>query len=300
MTMTPQADLVDALSLPPEIDIPYYQRYLDLAAMDPAALIQHFAQYGASEGRVASAAALRETFLEYPQQAASVLEIGPFCNPSMRGPQVKYFDVLASDQLRARAEEVGYPITVVPDISFMSPTGDLTVVDEHFAAVVSSHCIEHQPDLIKHLNDVHDILDAGGRYFLIIPDKRYCFDHFLPNSTIADIIEAHTERRSTHRIGNVIEHRALTTHNDVTRHWQSDHVDPGYEQGITARTQLALNEVEAAKGGYIDVHAWKFTPDMFKQTMSQLNELGLIHLFPERVYHTAHGRNEFTAVLRKP
>lgn len=164
---------------------------------------------------------------------------------------------------------------------------------------MSSHSIEHQPDLIKHLIDVCDLLEPGGRYFLIVPDKRYCFDHYLPDTTVADIIEAHTERRRTHRIGNVIEHRALTTHNDTARHWQFDHADRDYADNIASRTRQALREFKEADGAYIDVHAWKFTPIVFRQVITQLTELGLINLFTERVYHTPHGRNEFTAVLRK-
>ena len=291
--------MVASMDLLPEIDLAYYRRYADLAQLEAHELVQHFEVHGAAEGRAASEAAFRENFLEYPAQAHSVLEIGPFCNPCIRGTNVKYFDVLSSSDLKSRAEKIGYPIVFVPDVAFVSPNGDLGVVNETFSAVVSSHSIEHQPDLIKHLSDVCALLEPGGRYFLIIPDKRFCFDHCLPDTTVADVIEANTEQRRTHRIGNVIEHRALTTHNDAARHWQGDHVDRDYADNIAPRTQQALREFKEAGGAYIDVHAWKFAPNGFRQVMTQLTELGLIDLFPERVYQTPHGRNEFTAVLRK-
>lgn len=120
------------MELLPEIDVSFYRRYPDLALLEPDELVRHFEAHGATEGRVASAAALRETFLEYPERACSVLEIGPFCNPCIRGENVKYFDVLSSSDLKVRAEKVGYPIVVVPDITFVSPTGDLTDVNEIF------------------------------------------------------------------------------------------------------------------------------------------------------------------------
>ncbi|MGY2736754.1 hypothetical protein [Sphingomonas sp. UYP23] len=283
----------------PEVDVPFYRRYPDMALLDPHELTQHFETQGAAEGRLASAAAFRENFLEYPSQSQSVLEIGPFCNPCIRGDHVKYFDVLSSSDLKARAEKIGYPIIDVPNIDFFSPNGDLGVVTSVFSAVLSCHCIEHQTDIVKHLRDVSKILDPGGRYFLIVPDKRFCFDQSLADSTIADVIEAHMEQRRAHRIGNIIEHWALTTHNDAARHWQGDHTDLDYELNLTSRIQFAAEEFERLKGAYIDVHAWKFTPLIFRKIVTHLNKMGLIDLYPERVYHTPYGRSEFTAVLRK-
>ncbi len=49
-----------------------------------------------------------------------------------------------------------------PKIEYLSPTGDLTIVNRRFHAVLSSHCIEHQPDLIRHLQHVAALLDPGG------------------------------------------------------------------------------------------------------------------------------------------
>ena len=62
------------------------------------------------------------------------IEIGPFANPLLHGPNVKYLDVLPTEQLITRARELD---------------------------------IEHQPDLIKHLNQVEAILEiqsANGPY----------------------------------------------------------------------------------------------------------------------------------------
>lgn len=60
----------------------------------------------------------------------------------------------------------------------------------------------------------------------------------------------------------------------------------------------AMDEYEAAKGSYIDVHAWQFTPESFESNVNALSQLGLIRLHAEQIYPTKQGHNEFCAVLR--
>src|SRR5205823_10898481 len=124
----------------------------------------------------------------------------------------------------------------VPEIDFV---GALSEVKDHFGLVLSCHSVEHHPDLVRHLKDVENVLDSDGVYALVIPDKRYCFDHFLPESNLAEVIAAHHELRTKHTLQKVIEHRSLTTHNFVDRHWRGDHGS----QTITAeRIEGAVGE----------------------------------------------------------
>lgn len=271
----------------------------DLAELNDASLERHFAEYGETEGRVGARNACREHFVKLFRQERAVLEIGPFARPLVEGRNASYFDVLDRNALRERAKQVGMNPRNVPKIDFVSPVGDLDVVDGTFSAVVSSHVIEHQPDLVRHLNKVSRILEPGGHYYLLIPDKRYCFDHYLPETHTAQIFAAYDEKRRLHEMRSVIEHRALTTHNDCVRHWQGDHHDHGYHEGRVARIVAAVDEFRAHEGEYIDVHAWQFTPASFRAVMSELVTLGLSDLAPVRVYRTVAGRNEFTAILRK-
>jgi len=282
--------------LPPAID-PETYRASDpaLGQLDDEAAVAHYLAIGCDKGVVASPLALRENLLRFVDDAASLLEIGPFYRPLKRGPRVEYLDILDAAQLRLRAEQKGHNPAGVPEL--IHHVGDLDVVDRTYDAVLSSHAIEHQPDLVRHLQQVEHVLNKGGGYFLIIPDKRFCFDHFIAESTIADVLQAHHERRRVHALKSVIEHRALTVHNDHKRHWKGDHGKP--ERDRTKRVQAALDEYEAAEGGYIDVHAWYFTPPSFHSIVSTLGELGLIGLEIAGVYHPARDRNEFCAILKK-
>ena len=283
---------------PPELDHAFYRLvHDDLASMDDNALAEHFATYGRDEGRIASPAAHRDGLVALVPRDSPLLEIGPFTKPVFRGGGVSYFDVLDREGLIERARAHGQPTEGCPEIDYVSPTGDLSVVDRQFASVFSSHCIEHQPDLVAHLQAVERLLDAGGRYFMMIPDKRYCFDHFLPESTLANVILAHSERRRVHTFQSVHEHAALTTHNEAARHWAGDHIDPRAHL-VEERGEKARADFEVANGGYLDVHAWQFTPASFRALMLGLFSSGLTSLMPERVYNTTHGNLEFSAILR--
>lgn len=283
--------------MPNEFDAEFYREtYPDLVHLDPDELYEHFIVHGKREGRFGTIYAGRAGFLDLVSGAESILEIGPFFAPVATGPNVKYFDVLSQDDLIARGTALGHDVSRVPKIDFLSPNGDLSIVNESFDAVLSSHCIEHQPSLIRHLEEVHRILKPGGSFFMIVPDKRYCFDHFLPISTIADVLDANDDRQ-VHTVRNLVEHRALMTHNDPARHWDGDHGEPGPPSERVDLIKAAL--AEHSPTDYIDVHAWKFVPESFRQIMEDLVSLGLSNLVPERVYNTPFHSHEFCAVLTK-
>ncbi len=282
---------------PPTIDPDTY-RSTDpaLAGWSDEEAIAHYRAHGRRKGVVASPLALRENLLAFLGETGSVLEIGPFHTPLTRGPHVEYLDVLDADQLRARASHVGGDPDGVPAV--IHHVGGLDQVDRRYDAVLSSHAIEHQPDLVRHLQQVERVLHPGGGYFLIIPDKRYCLDHFIAESTIADVLQAYAEERRVHTLKSVIEHLALTVHNTSLQHWQGDHGHP--DRGRTERIRAALDAYRDADGGYIDVHAWYFTPPAFRSIVTSLRELELIGLEIAGIYHPAFGRNEFCAILRRP
>ena len=286
--------------LPKAFDPDFYRElYDDLRHFDDAEAEAHYEAFGRNEGRAASPASGRGGFLAQLAGIGPILEIGPFHAPAYTGANVTYFDVLTTAQLVERAKSLNLPVENVPEIAFAHPEGDLSIIPRQFNAVLSSHCIEHQPDLIRHLQSVGALLVEGGRYFVIIPDKRYCFDHFLPQTTLADVLAAHLNKHRSHTLTSVIEHQALTTHNDVERHWRGDHANADYRLAIPARVEHAVDTYFAARGGYVDVHAWKFTPQNFAEIAAQLHNLKHCPLQLERVYETTVNTNEFMAVFLK-
>ncbi|HYG46846.1 MAG TPA: class I SAM-dependent methyltransferase [Allosphingosinicella sp.] len=240
----------------------------------------------------------RARFLAPLAGLARVLEIGPFDEPLLKGEGVAYFDVLDQEGLRRRAAEHGRNPEGCPRIDYVSATGDLDVVDAKFDAIFSSHAIEHQPDLIGHLAKAEKRLVPGGRYWMIVPDKRYCFDHYSPETTLGEVIQAHRERRTTHSAAAILLHSMLT-HNDGLRHWIGLHGPrprlPKREEDV----RRTFEEIERAEAGeYVDVHAWRLTPRLFADLIADLRRLGYTDFEVERVHETAFGAFEFFAVLR--
>lgn len=277
------------------LDVDFYRnRYPDLAHMTGDEARDHFVRHGAGEGRQAVAVGCRPAFIERLKGFGSILEIGPFCNPVVRGANVRYLDVLDAAGLRARAAEIGLDVGDCPEA--IHHVGHIDDVTATFDAVVSSHSIEHQPDLVRHFEGVARILRPGGEYHLLVPDKRYCFDHFIPESTVADVIQAHEDKRMAHSLRSVIEHRALTTHNDPGAHWQGTHGER-HPSNQPDRIRAAIDEYRSADG-YVDVHAWYFTPTNFWNITHALYVCGLTRLKPVEIHPTLHGTLEFLAVLR--
>jgi SAM-dependent methyltransferase len=281
-----------------EVDCDFYRKtYRDAHRLSDDEVRRHYATIGKSQARMPAAQAVREHFGSLLHHRRKILEIGPFLAPICKGAGVKYFDILDKEGLEKRGKEIGFPGTEAPHIDFVDPSGNMSAIDERFDAVVSSHCVEHQPDLIAHFAQVARMLEPGGRYFLLIPDHRYCFDHFLRPSTAVEVMRAHREKRTRHTLQSKIQHVALTTHNDAARHWAGDHADPLYPYSTRDRVGAAIWQHEQAGDDYADMHAWQFTPDSLESLLNELAIGNRVALRPVCIYPTPRGRSEFVAVL---
>ena len=288
---------------PQEFDAQLYKNlWTDLADMSEAELAVHYQEFGREEGRRCHQIVDRSQFASIAD--GMVLEIGPFASPVIKGPQARYADILPTEQLKKNAVELGLDDSSVPNIDWVVEPTDLSPIDQTFDSVFSSHAIEHQPNLVKHLQQVESLLNEGGRYFLAIPDHRYCFDHFKPTSTIDEVIGTYLEAPRAHSARSVIQRLRLNTHNDSVRHWEGDHGsigdNPYYPdlKGLELIRQ-AVNEFDAMGSTPLNEHSWFFTPEEFRKIISTCFELGLIQLTVERLYPTMRGSIEFWAILCK-
>jgi hypothetical protein len=197
--------------------------------------------------------------------------------------------------LREKALENGFAPSRVPFIDFINDQGDLSVISLKFDYIFSSHVIEHQPNLIKHLRQVTELLkDEESSYLAIIPDHRYCFDHFIHASNLSEIIAAFDNDVKQPSKYKVLEHWALTTHNDRIRHWSGDH--GAQFENLVYRWNKAIKDFNPSK--YSDVHCWQFTPLSFQAICNALHDLGYIDLKVANLWETRPGDIEFFVELR--
>lgn len=276
----------------------YRDNNSDLAHLYDDDLINHYFSHGICEGRISNNLEDRLDFIQLVNTLGPCLEIGPFTNPLLKGRNIFYFDLLSSEELKVRAIEHGLPIdNLPPQIHYVLK--NIELIPDKFDNIFSSHVIEHQPDFLSHLNSIEKRLSDNGRYFLCIPDKRYCFDHNLNESNISDILQAFHEKREVHTLKSVLEHRCLTSHNDPKKYWANPNLKIWPDKLSSESVLNAVNEFKLSEGSYIDVHAFYFTPSSFFKIMKLLLELNLTALKVERIYPTRLNNNEFWVILKK-
>jgi len=293
--------------LPLEFDHGVYVNHAgsrDLAGFDEGKARLHYKNHGMAEGRICSEVKGRKSFIGLVPARQPILEIGPFFNPAFRRPEanVSYLDCLSREAMKKRAGKLkGAAIDNIPEIDYVwSGQRYAELIGRKFSAIYSSHNIEHQPCLVTHLHDLESVLENEGAVFLAVPDKRYCFDHFFPETNLADVVEAWAEKKRRHRLKDILEHRFFAAHNESARHWRGDH---GVNQGLfpldDKRKVSFAAELERLRCAdeYTDVHAWKFTPATFRALFGNLYSLKLTRLRIARVYPTVKNSNEFYAVL---
>lgn len=291
--------------LPPEFDPVVYQaRSRDIARFDGAGARLHYQNHGMAEGRICSKVGCRRDFIGLVPPGLAILEIGPFFSPAFRRPgaNVHYLDCISTESMKERAMALkNADIGNIPEIDYVwSGQRYADLIGRKFPAIYSSHNIEHQPCLVTHLHDLESVLEEDGAVFLAVPDKRYCFDHFFPETNLADVVEAWAEGRKRHRLKDILEHRFFSAHNEPARHWRGEH---GVNQGSLPlderRNAMFMAEIERLRSSdeYTDVHAWKFTPAAFRTLFGNLYSMKLTRLRIARLYPTVRNSNEFYAAL---
>jgi SAM-dependent methyltransferase len=273
----------------------------DLKNLSTFDLKNHYFNFGYFEGRPSSKIAIKENFIKTLNKEAdkkSILEISPFNNPLMVGKNVKYAEILPKDKLIERAVELKLEVNKIPNIDYIISSHSLESITEKFNIIFASHVIEHQPDLITHLNEVSSKLIDGGIYALILPNAKYCFDANLPFSKISDVINAFIDKRKLHTLGSIIEHRALTTHNDPLRHW-TEKKSILYKPIDVDKVSSAIEEFKNSSNQYIDVHAFQFDPMTFSDILNTLIKLKLINFRSVEVNGPVYASFDFTLMLKK-
>jgi len=274
----------------------YRRRYPDLAGLTRAEVREHWQRDGRPNGRNGSQVERREQLLSCLSESEHLLEIGPFDNPSLEAirtadQEIDYADYLSQEELVARAREIpGRESNRVPPIRYVLSRGGYQQIQQRYDAIVSHHCVEHQPDLITHLKDVAGLLKPHGVYLCTLPDQRRCFDRYLPRTSLVEVIAAHLEKRTRPPLQAVIEHRCFTVQD-----WQnSTNPMASLQPGLSKQLELAFKEFQSQP--YVDVHCWKFTSTQFSRILSQIVTLGFLP--QETHWHTYNLDNEFAVIIR--
>ncbi|WP_428376627.1 methyltransferase domain-containing protein [Lichenicoccus sp.] len=222
----------------------------------------------------------------------SGLEIGALHNPILRKPaaRVLYVDHVGTEALRAKYAgdpDVDPGRIVEVDVVWNSGPLDVACGGRRFDYVVASHVIEHIPDLVGWLGQLKSVLRPSGTVRLIIPDRRYCFDHRRETSSAADAILAARAGTMIPGPRQILDFTLQYAARDLDEAWRGQ---PGSDPPPTRQEYdraIAIMEDALSRGAYHDVHCWVFTPLAFARLMRQLAAYGLIGFACTRCTATA-------------
>jgi hypothetical protein len=136
---------------------------------------------------------------------------------------------------------------------------------------------------------------------LAIPDRRFTFDLFRAESTIAEAVEAYLLKMTRPSLRQVFDSSWPAVEIGVDQAWRNDVPERAGAQYRLAHLKEALALVRRlhAEPVYNDAHCWVFTPASFLDFVEQAAWLDLFPFVLQDFHPTECGGYEFYAVLRR-
>jgi hypothetical protein len=248
---------------------------------------------------------MKRSFLlgDCPLSGATGLEIGPRSSPLVLKAEshVLYVDYATTETIRATLPDPSINPEEVVDVDIV--WGDRPLkecVEAPVQYIVASHVMEHVPDLIGWLNELHDALEVGGILGLIIPDRRFTFDCLRHESVLSELVEAHLLQYRRPSVRQVFEVASLAVKVDTQTAWRGEIPHEAASRQIRTQLPRALELAESlvANPRYIDAHCWVFTPASFLDLMESVALLGRFPFVVEAFRPTEVDTLEFFVRLR--
>jgi SAM-dependent methyltransferase len=236
------------------------------------------------------------------------LEIGALTSPLVVredlkiGGEIYYLDHLSTDDLiKKYADDATVKKGDIVKVNFICPDGDIVkaTCQHKFDYVIASHVIEHSPNPLKFLADIHKILKPGGLLYLVVPDKRFTFDICRPETTFGALLEAFLSNQNKPSVAPVYDHFSYAAKVDAFHIWSGLN-DYSKIKSLTPASLAweAANSVGETEE-YFDVHVSIFTPFSFFEIIKSAITHGLFSFEVENFEDTAIGQLDFSVALTK-
>jgi len=127
-----------------------------------------------------------------------ILEIGPLAAPLLNKKEanVFYADILPTKEIKAfyqNEPEVDKDAVCEIDFVIRGSYAESLKNVAKFDYIISCHVLEHMPRLLDFFQDAVNILNPQGKIYALLPDCRYCFDHFRSPTSFAELYYIHTQ-----------------------------------------------------------------------------------------------------------
>lgn len=233
------------------------------------------------------------------------IEIAPLVNPVIEKSDgdVYYVDHATTDELKQKfRDDKNINTEMICHVDYV--WGEQTLSEAVgssglFDYCVSSHVIEHVPDLVSWLREISEILTDEGIASFAIPDKRYTFDARRRITSISDVVGAYVRKLRRPSGFNIYDHLNNFINVPVSDAWDpafdASQVPKVYSRDVALTAAIELENADT----YNDCHCWVFTPRSFLSLMAEMGEHGLLDFEVIDFYGTEHNTLEFFAALRK-
>lgn len=244
-----------------------------------------------------------EKILAHINKNGRGIEIGPShapIAPKKEGYRVDIIDHMSQGELLKKYQDHKVNLNNIEEVDYVwngQTYAELTGKSKHYDWIIASHVIEHTPDLIDFLINCDAILKDEGVLSLVIPDKRYCFDHFRPITGISSIIDKHFSKNTIHSAGTVAEYFLNVATKDGELGWHA-HTAGKFNLAHTLEDARSMVHAVREKNVYVDVHAWCFVPHSFRLLIQDLYDLGLIS-FKEVSFQPTDGYEFYITLSRQ-
>lgn len=231
------------------------------------------------------------------------LEIGPSHHPLLPkhlGYDIEIIDHADQITLKEKYRGLGVDLNAIEPVDYVwdgRSYAELTGKTGHYDYILASHLIEHTVDLLSFFYDCAEVMKTGGVLSLIIPDKRYCFDYFRTESSLAQVIDTYLQKPKNHSPGICAEFFLKAVLLDGLLLWKKDCQGTFEHRYNTPQDALQAMETVIERQEYLDVHHWVFTPSSFMQLISDLQELDLMPF--KIINHLDNDGFEFFVALQK-
>lgn len=237
----------------------------------------------------------RAMLLEHVDIAtAKGLEVGPYSQPTVLKSEgsIAYLDVDTRDQLIAQLSESDQGLASrIPSVEFLCPSGDYpSATSDKYDYVIANHVLEHAPNMIAWLQMVAGMLAPEGILFLSLPDKKFTFDKYRPDTPLShllyDFYTGVTETSYEHMLECELYYDQSFIGKPMT-----------VEERLDPRRVAAILDIKMHPG----VHCHVFRTETFQsKVLKPLQHMGLVE-FELLGYRGAKASTggEFNLVLRK-
>lgn len=234
---------------------------------------------------------------------ATGVEIGALCRPFLKKTEgdVIYVDHATTEALREKyRNDSNVVLDKLVDVDAVWGANTLAdAVGRRADYVVASHVVEHVPDLISWLEELHSILNDRGEVRLIVPDKRFTFDYLRAETGLADIMYARLVKARVPQPHVVLEYILNVSKIDGAKAWRGEIDEARLERHHTAELAVGAAKQVLDEGAYHDVHCWVFTPLSFARLMEALARSGQLGFKCSLFHDTEFDTIEFFVGLQK-